>query len=296
MSNLKHLKLRIRSVKSTQKITKAMKMVAASKMRRARNRLEQSLAYSNKMKETVSRLAKNVSADPGAPKLLIGNGSNKKHLLVVFTADRGLCGAFNMNAFKSLKNVIKSLQKDGKEITIVTVGNKAIELVKSSYEDKIIRSFEDVTRKNLNFNSATEIAQYLIDLFEKDNFDICSIIYNRFVSAISQSIEIEQLIPATGNIDNIENIEDNNKSIYEYEPKETTLLSKLLPASITVRIFYALLESYASEQAARMTAMDNATRNADDMVKKLTLVYNRTRQAVITKELIEIISGAEALN
>jgi F-type H+-transporting ATPase subunit gamma len=289
MANLKDLKIRIKSVKSTQKITSAMKLVSASKLRRARDKAEAAAPYALRMERMLTTLASNVSKD-SAPKLLIGNGKDKVHLLVVISSDRGLCGGFNTWLLKAVRNKIATLEREGKEFKLLCVGKKGYEGLKSQYKDHIIGKIEGISKKRvIPFDDAAEQAKNIINMFEADEFDVCTIFYNKFVSVISQVPTAQQIIPL-----HIESASEGG-SVYEYEPSEATILNDLLPKNISVQVYHAFLENSASEHGARMAAMDNATRNAGDMIKKLTLVYNRTRQATITKELIEIISGAEAV-
>lgn len=290
MANLKSLKIRIKSVKSTQKITKAMKMVSASKLRRAREKAEAAAPYSERMARMLSALASNISKE-SAPKLLVGNGSDKVHLLVVVSTDRGLCGGFNGHITKAVKREISKIESSGKKVKLFTVGKKAYELLRHSYPEKIVHHVDGISRKKTQeFSDALAQSNKIIEMFENGEFDVCSIFYNKFVSAISQIVTKQQLIPLQ-----LEKEEKTSDSIYEFEPSEGGILNELLPKNLAVQVFHAFLENSASEHGARMTAMDNATRNAGEMIKKLTLKYNRTRQAAITTELTEIISGAEAL-
>jgi F-type H+-transporting ATPase subunit gamma len=290
MANLKDLKVRIKSVKSTQKITSAMKVVSASKLRRAREKAEAAAPYAARMERMLTTLAGNVSKD-SAPKLLVGSGKDKVHLLVVVSSDRGLCGGFNTHLLKAVKNKISQCRSENKDVKILCIGKKGYEHLKSAYKENIVGRIEGISKKRaIPFEDAEEQAKTIIDIFENAEFDVCTIFYNKFISAISQEVTAQQLIPL-----NVEKAADNNAAVYEYEPSEGAILTQLLPKNLAVQIYHAFLENSASEHGARMSAMDNATRNAGDMIKKLTLVYNRTRQAAITKELIEIISGAEAV-
>jgi F-type H+-transporting ATPase subunit gamma len=290
MANLKDLKIRIKSVKSTQKITSAMKVVSASKLRRARERTEAAAPYALRMERMLKTLAGNVSKDT-APKLLVGSGKNHTHLLLVVSSDRGLCGGFNGHLVKAVKNKITELKGEGREIKIICIGKKGYELLKLHYKSYIIDKIEGISKKRvIPFEDALGQANTVIKMFNNHEFDVCTIFYNKFISAISQKPTAQQLIPL-----NIEQTTAGDNSVYEYEPSETAILDDLLPKNIAVQIYHAFLENSASEHGARMAAMDNATRSAGDMIKRLTLVYNRTRQAAITKELIEIISGAEAV-
>mgnify|MGYP001399820974 CR=1 FL=1 len=298
MPNLKDLRIRIESVKSTQKITSAMKMVAAAKLRRAQEQAESARPYSDRMDRMMVSLASGIGENLGGPKLLVGNGKSNIHLIVVISSDRGLCGGFNTYIVREVRRQIDLLDKSGKKIKILCVGRKARDVLRRSYAAYIIESFEDLGRQHLSYSDASEIANHVLKLFENDEFDICTIVYNRFQSAISQVVTAQQLIPLRGYKNSTEaSVEAHNVNgaVHEFEPSEKEILSDLLPRNIAVQIFRALLESAASEHGARMTAMDNATRNAGEMIDDLTLTYNRTRQAVITSELIEIISGAEAL-
>jgi len=298
MPSLDDLKKRIKSVKSTQKITKAMKMVAAAKLKKAQENAEKGRPYSEKLQNIILNLTKSISDGTNAPKLLIGNGKDKVYLCVVITADRGLCGGFNSNICKLAKNHFKNILKEGKELKIITVGSKGLDQIKTEYGEYIIdkKSFKE--KKNISFNEANEIGKKVIELYEQEQFDKCFIFYNNFKNVITQIPQAEQIIPTF--IKKNEKIKDSEKEkenlfSYEFEPDEDEILEDLLPKNVSVQIFKAFLENAASEQGSRMTAMDNATRNAGDLVDKLTINYNRSRQASITKELIEIISGAESL-
>lgn len=298
MPNLRDYRDRIKSVKSTKKITSAMKMVAASKLRRAQEQAEKSQPYAHSMAGILSRLAANVVISTASPKLLAGTGSDQKHLLVVVTADRGLCGGFNAYVIKEARIKIALLQSEGKDFSIVCVGRKGYDGLKRQYGDKILHSFRDVFGKNrLEYAQADMVANFVLDKFDAGEFDICSLIYNEFQSVLVQKPNAQQLIPfeQQSNKDDAGEESVGLKSPYSFEPNEEVILDKLLPRNIGIQIFRAMLDSAAGEQAARMTAMDNATRNAGDMITDLTLQYNRARQAYITKELIEIISGAEAV-
>ncbi len=290
MANLKALKNRIKSVKSTQKITKAMKMVSASKLRRARERAEAAAPYAERMERMLVTLASNVSKS-SAPQLLVGNGKDDVHLVVVVTTDRGLCGGFNTHVTRAARHKIQALKHAGKTVKIFCIGRKGYDLLKGSYSKDIIEKVFDISKKRqIPFSDSENQATKIIKMFEDGEFDVCSVFYNKFLSAIAQKPVEQQLIPLS-----MEGKEQKADVVYEYEPSEEKILADLLPRNIAVQIYHSMLESSASEHGARMTAMDNATRNAGEMIKKLTLVYNRTRQAVITKELIEIISGAEAI-
>ena len=291
MASLDDLKKRIASVKSTQKITKAMKMVAAAKLKRAQESAERGRPYSEKMNNVILNLSGGISDKDNAPKLLSGTGNDKVHLCVVMTSDRGLCGGFNANIIKKAKAYFAKISEEGKELKIITVGSKGNDQLKRLYGDRIIENISFKTSKNTNYFDAEKVGKFIIEKFEKEEFDICTIFYNQFKNVITQIPQVQKIIPL--NTDNEES-KDTEES-YEFEPDEDEILSNLLPKNISTQIFKAMLENSASEQGARMSAMDNATRNAGEMVDKLTIEYNRSRQAAITKELIEIISGAESL-
>ena len=296
MASLKALKGRINSVKSTQKITKAMKMVAASKLRRAQEAAEQARPYAERMAQILSSLAAGQNGAENAPRLLVGTGSDQVHLLVVATAERGLCGAFNSSIVKLARRKIDELTAQGKTVKILCVGKKGRDQLRRDHASKIMDTVDMSKSKKLGFADAQEIADRVLALYEEGQFDVAHIFYNNFKSVISQIPTAQQLIPAMiGDNDNVAPGPDLGGAIYEYEPDEETILLQLLPRNLSVQVYRALLENAASEQGARMSAMDNATRNAGEMIKKLTTVYNRSRQAQITKELIEIISGAEAV-
>ena len=291
MASLDDLKKRIASVKSTQKITKAMKMVAAAKLRRAQESAEKGRPYSEKMNNVILNLSSGISDKENAPKLLSGTGNDKVHLCVVMTSDRGLCGGFNSNIIKKAKSYFSKILSEGKELKIITVGSKGNDQLKRMYGDKIIENISFKESKNANYFDADKVGKIVIDKFESSEFDICIIFYNQFKNVITQIPQAQQIIPL-----NSEDSEENtSEESYEFEPDEDEILSNLLPKNISTQIFKAMLENSASEQGSRMSAMDNATRNAGEMVDKLTIEYNRSRQAAITKELIEIISGAESL-
>ena len=291
MASLDDLKKRIMSVKSTQKITKAMKMVAAAKLKRAQESAEKGRPYSEKMNNIILNLSLGIADKESAPKLLSGSGKNQIHLCVVMTSDRGLCGGFNANIIKKAKNYFSDVTKEGKEIKIITVGSKGNDQLKRLYGDKIIENISFKESKNANFFDAEKVGKIIIEKFEKEEFDICTIFFNQFKNVITQIPQAQQIIPLNTVNENQENLNES----YEFEPDEDEILNNLLPKNISTQIFKAMLENSASEQGARMSAMDNATRNAGEMVDKLTIEYNRSRQAAITKELIEIISGAESL-
>ncbi len=298
MPSLKDLRVRIASVKSTQKITSAMKMVAAAKLRRAQEQAEAARPYAERMERMLNSLATASAGKEGAPALLAGNGRDQVHLLIVGTADRGLCGGFNSSIVREVRRRITALRDDGKTVKLLCVGRKGRDQLRRDFGDAIIDTVEDVARPRLRFEAADEIAKRVAQMFEAGEFDVCTVYYARFQSAISQIVTAQQLIPfAPAGSDGAAAAEPdgNSLAVYEYEPSEEEILTALLPRNLAVQLFRALLENSASEHGARMTAMDNATRNAGDMIDNLTLTYNRTRQAVITSELIEIISGAEAL-
>ncbi len=291
MPSLDDLKKRISSVKSTQKITKAMKMVAAAKLRRAQENAEKGRPYSEKMNNIILNLADGISDKENAPKLLAGTGQDKIHLCVVLTSDRGLCGGFNSNIIKKAKTYFEKVAGEGKTLKIITVGSKGYDQLKRLYSDKIVEKISFKESKNANYFDAEKVGKIIIESFLKKEFDVCTIFYNKFKNVITQIPQEQQIIPLKSSESEGSASEDN----YEFEPEEDEILSNLLPKNISTQIFKAMLENSASEQGSRMSAMDNATRNAGDMVEKLTIQYNRSRQAAITKELIEIISGAESL-
>jgi len=291
MASLDDLKKRISSVKSTQKITKAMKMVAAAKLRRAQENAEKGRPYSDKMNNIILNLSNGITDKENAPKLLAGSGDNKIHLCVVLTSDRGLCGGFNTNIIKKAKSYFQKILNEGKIIKIITVGSKGYDQLKRVYKNNIIEKISFKGSKNINYFDADKVGKIIIGKFEKKEFDICTIFYNQFKNVITQIPQEQQIIPLKSSELQGDFSDDN----YEFEPEEDEILSNLLPRNISTQIFKAMLENSASEQGSRMSAMDNATRNAGEMVDKLTIEYNRSRQAAITKDLIEIISGAESL-
>ena len=291
MPSLDDLKKRISSVKSTQKITKAMKMVAAAKLRRAQESAEKGRPYSDKMNNIILNLSNGISDIENAPKLLSGTGENKVHLCVVMTSDRGLCGGFNTNIIKKAKLYFQKILDEGKTLKIITVGTKGYDQLKRAYSEYIIERMSFKDSKNVNYFDADKVGKIIIDKFEKKEFDVCAIFYNQFKNVITQIPQEQQIIP----LNTSEKEENSSEDNYEFEPEEDEILANLLPKNISTQIFKAMLENSASEQGSRMSAMDNATRNAGEMVDKLTIEYNRSRQAAITKELIEIISGAESL-
>ena len=291
MASLDDLKKRISSVKSTQKITKAMKMVAASKLRRAQESAEKGRPYSDKMNNIILNLSNSISDKENSPKLLAGSGEDKVHLCIVMTSDRGLCGGFNTNIIKKAKSYFQKILDEGKILKIITVGSKGYDQLKRTYKDSIIEKITFKESKYANYFDADKVGKIIIDKFEKKEFDVCTIFYNQFKNVITQIPQEQQIIPLKASESEKNSSEDN----YEFEPDEDEILNNLLPKNISTQIFKAMLENSASEQGSRMSAMDNATRNAGEMVDKLTIQYNRSRQAAITKELIEIISGAESL-
>ena len=290
MPSLKDLKNRIGSVKSTQKITSAMKMVAAAKLRKAQDQALASRPYTSLMDNIVSKISSKMYSN--SIELLSGKPDNKTHLLVVFSADRGLCGGFNGSITRAVRSEVKKLQQDGINVKLLMVGKKSADSLNRDYGNLFIERIDGKSAKP-NFTDSEILARKIIDLFENGEFGVCKVIFNKFVSAITQEVTFKSLVPA--DVKPIEIDGDENGSLYEFEPSEEEILNDLLPRNLATQLFSSQIESTASELAARMTAMDNATRNAGEMIDKLTLQYNRTRQAVITSELIEIISGAEAL-
>lgn len=300
MANLKELKNRITSVKSTQKITSAMKMVAASRLKRAQDAAEVARPYAVKMTEIMTSVLKRIGSLDVSSKLLIGTGSDSVHLIVAVTSDRGLCGGFNSSISREVRKLIRSLEADGKEVKILCIGRKGRDQLKMEFEKNIIDCYEGIGKAGVDFGEAQMIASKVIGMFDEGSFDECTLVYNRFVSVISQEVTSIKIVPVQlpeiSSEAKIGDIGVNSYSTgYEYEPTEEEILDELLPQNLCVRIFSALLESSASEHGARMSAMDNATRNAGEMIDDLSMIYNRSRQAKITSELIEIISGAEAL-
>lgn len=297
MPSLKDLRVRIASVKSTQKITSAMKMVAAAKLKRAQVAAEQGRPYAESMEQMLSGLLSGMSSRDNAPKLLAGNGRDQKHLLVIVTSDRGLAGGFNANIAREARRKISALQREGKEVKVLAIGRKGRDALRRDHGRLIVDTLENVTRNGAQFEPARDLSRRLRKMFDDGDFDVCTLLFNTFKSAISQVVTAKQVIPFP-----TETLAATDAAsaapaggIYEMEPDDEALLQDLLPANLSMQIFRSLLESFASEQGARMTAMDNATRNAGEMIDRLTLTYNRSRQAAITKELIEIISGAEAV-
>ena len=292
MPSLDDLKKRIKSVKSTQKITKAMKMVAAAKLRKAQESAEKGRPYSQKMQNIILNLTKSITDPENAPKLLVGTGKDNTYLCVVLTADRGLCGGFNSNICKLAKSNFKKFLNEGKNLKIITVGTKGLDQIKRDYGKHIIKKLSFKEKKKITYNEAEIVGNEIINLFKQNQFDKCILYFNNFKNVITQIPEAQQIIPAESKISESNKL---NSFQYEFEPEEDEILEDLLPKNISTQVFKAFLENAASEQGSRMTAMDNATRNAGDLVDKLTINYNRSRQASITKELIEIISGAESL-
>ena len=297
MPSLKDIKTQINSVGSTKKITSAMKMVAASKLRRSQEKAEAARPYSTRLEEMLSSLASSASSGEGVIKLLTGTGMDDNYLIIPVNADRGLCGGFNSSINKETFKLIKSLQEKNKKVQILPIGKKCRDFFNRIMKEKIVESFVDTNVSSTGYDSAIKISNKLQELFFNGSFDKCIIVYNKFKSAISQEVTQQQIIPLDFSPQDNENKDNEKKdnSIYIYEPDEEAILQDLLPKNISIQIFKILLESDAGEQGARMAAMDNATRNAGEMIDSLTLKYNRTRQAFITKELIEIISGAESI-
>lgn len=294
MASLKDLRTKIVSVKSTRKITSAMKMVAASKLRRAQTAAEAARPFAERMERMLGTLAASLAGQSGAPRMISGTGSDKVHLLVAVTADRGLCGGFNSSIVRATKAMAADLLRQGKIVKIMPVGRKAREQLRRDYGQYMIEGFENLGRKGIVFAEADQVASQISAMFDGEEFDVCTVVYNKFKSAIAQEVTRQQVIPFPVP-EQTAKADAGLKAIYEFEPDEETILNELLPRNLATQVFRALLESQASEQGARMTAMDNATRNAGDMINALAIKYNRSRQAQITKELIEIISGAEAL-
>lgn len=294
MPSLKDIRNRIASVKSTQKITSAMKMVAASKLRRAQDQAEAGRPYAERMGRMLASLAANVAGGPGGPRLMTGTGSDQTHLLVVMTGDRGLCGGFNGSVVRETRRAILRLQAEGKTVKLLTVGRKGRDLLRREFPALIVATFEEVGKKKLSFADADKVTAKILELFDAGEFDVATIIYNKFKSAMTQIVTLQQVVPFAAPEAASETTGEVG-AVYEFEPSEEAILADLLPRNLAIQVYSALLESAASFFGAQMTAMDNATRNAGEMIKKYTLIYNRTRQASITKELIEIISGAEAL-
>jgi F-type H+-transporting ATPase subunit gamma len=297
MPSLKDLRVRISSVRQTRKITSAMKLVAASKLRRAQEQAEASRPFAERMSAMLRNLAAGVAGMPGAPPLLAGTGKDEVHLIIVATADRGLCGGFNSSIVRGARRRIRDLLAQGKQVKLICVGRKGRDMLRREYRDRIVEFFDGiVSKRRIEFADAERVASRVLELYEAGEFDVCTLIYNRFKSAVSQILTFQQLVPveAPAAPEGGE-ARGEGGAIYEFEPDEERILGEILPRNLAVQIYGALLENAASEQGARMAAMDSATRNAGEMINRLTLSYNRQRQAQITKELIEIISGAEAV-
>ena len=296
MPSLKDIKTQINSVGSTKKITSAMKMVAASKLRRSQEKAEAARPYSSRLEEMLSSLASSAASGEGIIKLLTGTGNDQNYIVVPVSADRGLCGGFNSSINRETFKLVKSLEGNGKKVQLMPVGKKSRDFFNRVMKDQIIESFVDLNVSSTGYESALNISNKLQELYLDGKFDKCILVFNKFKSAISQEVTQQQLIPLdVSNSEKEEEKENSSNAIYDYEPDEETILKDLLPKNVSIQIFKVLLESDAGEQGARMAAMDNATRNAGEMIDSLTLKYNRTRQAFITKELIEIISGAESI-
>ena len=296
MPSLKDIKTQINSVGSTKKITSAMKMVAASKLRRSQEKAEAARPYSSRLEEMLSSLASSAASGEGIIKLLTGTGNDQNYVVVPVSADRGLCGGFNSSINRETFKLVKSLEGNGKKVQLMPVGKKSRDFFNRVMKDQIIESFVDLNVSSTGYESALNISNKLQELYFNGKFDKCILVFNKFKSAISQEVTQQQLIPLdVSNSEKEEEKENSSNAIYDYEPDEETILKDLLPKNVSIQIFKVLLESDAGEQGARMAAMDNATRNAGEMIDSLTLKYNRTRQAFITKELIEIISGAESI-
>ncbi len=296
MPSLKDIKTQINSVGSTKKITSAMKMVAASKLRRSQEKAEAARPYSSRLEEMLSSLASSPASGDGIIKLLTGTGNDQNYVVVPVSADRGLCGGFNSSINRETFKLVKSLEGNGKKVHLIPVGKKSRDFFNRVMKDQILESFVDLNISSTGYESALNISNKLQELYFDGKFDKCILVFNKFKSAISQEVTEQQLIPLdVSNSEKEEEKENSSNAIYDYEPDEETILKDLLPKNVSIQIFKVLLESDAGEQGARMAAMDNATRNAGEMIDSLTLKYNRTRQAFITKELIEIISGAESI-
>jgi F-type H+-transporting ATPase subunit gamma len=290
MPSLKSLRLRINSVKSTRKITQAMKMVAAAKLRRAQTQAEAARPYADRMERMLASLGASVVGSPDAPKLLVGTGADKVHLLVVVTAERGLCGGFNTNVGRFARAQVRALEAEGKTVKIITVGRKGAVYLKRDFASRFVAEISFANKKRIGYEDASEVSAKISDMLDAGAFDVCTLIYNRFKNVISQTPVGQQLIPTP-----LPEVKADSGALYEFEPTEEEILARLLPQNLAIQIYRALLDNAAGFYGSQMTAMDNATRNAGEMINKLTLNYNRTRQANITRELIEIISGAEAL-
>lgn len=290
MPSLKSLRLRINSVKSTRKITQAMKMVAAAKLRRAQTQAEAARPYADRMERMLASLGASVAGSPDAPKLLVGTGADKVHLLVVVTAERGLCGGFNTNVGRFARAQVRALEAEGKTVKIITVGRKGAVYLKRDFASRFVAEISFANKKRIGYEDASEVSAKISEMLDAGAFDVCTLVYNRFKNVISQTPVGQQLIPTP-----LPEVKADSGALYEFEPTEEEILARLLPQNLAIQIYRALLDNAAGFYGSQMTAMDNATRNAGEMINKLTLNYNRTRQANITRELIEIISGAEAL-
>ncbi len=297
MPSLKDLRTRIGSVKQTQKITSAMKLVAASKLKRAQEQAEAARPFAERMALMLSNLAASVADREGAPPLLAGSGRDDVHLVVVATADRGLCGGFNSSIVRGARARIRELRERGKQVKVLCIGRKGRDMLRRELGDAVVGTIEGVGRRRLEYAEAVQVAERIHAMYTAGEFDVCTIVFNRFRSAITQILTRQQLVPVEPAAVGDSGADDPGqvRAVYEFEPDEAAILKELLPRNLAVQIYGALVENAASEQGARMTAMDNATRNAGEMIDRLTLFYNRTRQAQITRELIEIVSGAEAL-
>lgn len=295
MASLKALRARINSVKSTRKITSAMKMVAASKLKRAQAQAEAARPYAERMQRMLAALATSAQGSPTAPRMLVGTGQDKTHLLIVVTADRGLAGGFNTNVGRAARAAIQRLEAEGKTVKVITVGRKGRDYLKREYATRLVGEYSFAGKKQVSFGDVTELGERVNQMLMNSEFDRASLIYNRFISVIAQVPTEQQIVPLGLPEAKEETPKPGPQAQYEFEPDEETILAALLPRNLAIQLFGALIESAAGEQGARMAAMDNATRNAGDMINRLTLNYNRTRQANITRELIEIISGAEAV-
>jgi F-type H+-transporting ATPase subunit gamma len=298
MASLKDLRTRISSVKSTQRITAAMKMVAAAKLRRAQEQAEAARPFAERMERMLASVAASAAGGAGTPPLLAGSGADDTQLIVAIFSDRGLCGGFNTSIARWLRDRIRQLERDGKTVRLLLVGRKGSSILRREFGHLIVDTLEDTAKPAPVYATAADIANRVAAMFEAGEFDVCSVVYNRFISALTQIVTPQQLVPFAlldDGGDNGAGDDATSGAVYYYEPSEEAILDELLPRNLAIQVFRAMLESFASEQGARMTAMDSASRNAGDMIDSLTLVYNRTRQAQITKELIEIISGAEAL-
>jgi len=296
MASLKALRARINSVKSTRKITSAMKMVAASKLKRAQSQAEAARPYAERMQRMLGALAKSAAGSPTAPQMLVGTGRDQVQLLIVVTADRGLAGGFNTNVGRAARSAIQRLEAAGKTVKVITVGRKGRDYLKREFASRLVGEYSFAGKKRVEFGDVAEIGERIAAMLAAGEFDVATIVYNRFISVISQVPTEQQIVPLqVDTLAQAEPVAAGPQPVYEFEPDEEAILAALLPRNMAIQLFGSLIESAAGEQGARMSAMDNATRNAGDMINRLTLNYNRTRQANITRELIEIISGAEAV-